>query len=97
MPVPIRMPALSDGMQEGKVVAWPHALGAAVDKGAVVLVIEADKSEVDVEAPLSGFVRHYYVHPGTTVRCGTLLGLMTTTADEPIDPIAYEIEDSTAF
>jgi len=91
------MPALSEGMEEGRVVAWPYALGAAVEKGAVVLVIEADKSEVDVEARVAGFIRHYYAHPGDTVRCGTLLGLMTTTADEPIDPVAYEIDESTAF
>lgn len=97
MPVPIRMPALSAGMEEGRVVAWPYALGAAVEQGAVVLVIEADKSEVDVEARASGFIRHYYAQPGDTVRCGALLGLMTTTPDEPIDPVAYEIDESTAF
>lgn len=97
MPIPIRMPTLGEGMDEGKVVAWPHALGAKVEQGAPIVVIEVDKSEVEVAAPASGFLRHYYAHPGDTVRCGALLGALTETEDEPFDPAAYEVEDSMGF
>lgn len=97
MSIPIRMPTLGEGMQEGKVVAWPIAVGGEVQKGALVLVIEADKSEVEIEASASGFVRHYYVHPGETVRCGTLLGVLTARPDEPFDAVAYEVDDGLGF
>ena len=97
MPVPIRMPAVGDGMQEGTVVAWPVAPGARVEKGAVVVVIEVDKSEVEVESPASGVFRHAYAHAGDTIPCGALLAVLTTSADEPFDPVAYEIDDTTGF
>lgn len=97
MPVPIRMPTVGDGMQEGTVVAWPVAPGARVEKGAVVVVIEADKSEVEVESPASGVFRHAYAHAGDTIPCGALLAVLTTSADEPFDPVAYEIDDTTGF
>ncbi len=97
MPVPIRMPTVGDGMQEGRVVSWPVAPGTRVEKGATVVVIEADKSEVEVEAPSPGVFRHAYVHVGDTVRCGTLLAVLTASGDEPFDAVAYEIEDTTGF
>ncbi len=91
------MPTVGEGMQEGTVVAWPLALGDQVRKGAIVVVIEADKSEVEIEAVTSGFVRHYYVHPGEIVRCGALLCVLTATADEPFDAVAFEVDDTTGI
>ncbi len=80
-------------MQEGKIVSWPRAIGDRVRKGEVVVVIEADKSEV--EAAVAGVVRHYYVHAGDTVRCGALLGILTETAGEAFDPVAFEVDETT--
>lgn len=97
MPVPIRMPTVGEGMQEGKIVAWPHARGAWVEKGRTLVIIEADKVEVEIEAPTSGFVRHYYAHPGDIVWCGGLLGALTARADEEFDPVAFEVEETTGF
>lgn len=97
MAVPIRMPALGDGMDEGKVVAWPCAVGAEIEKGAPVVLIEADKSEVEVLSSAAGFLRHQYAHPGDVVRCGALLGALTATANEAFDPSAFEVEDSMGF
>ncbi|MDG2303401.1 MAG: lipoyl domain-containing protein [Candidatus Binatia bacterium] len=91
------MPAFSEGMQEGKIVAWSHMLGAWVEKGRPLVIIEADKSELEIEASTSGFVRHYYVHSGDIVRCGGLLGVITARADEEFDPVAFEVEETTGF
>ncbi len=95
MPIAIRMPALFEDMQEGKVVTWPYALGTEVARGAVIVVIEADKSEVEIEASVAGFVRHYYVRPGDVVRCGTLLGVLTASKEEPFDPVVFEVDEMT--
>lgn len=97
MPTPIRMPSLSPTMDEGKVLVWPVGRGARIERGEVVVLIEADKSEVEIESPVGGFVRHHYAHPGDTVRCGTLIAVVTETADEPFDSVAYQIDDSEAF
>lgn len=85
MATPIAMPRLGMSMREGRVVLWPVAVGARVEKGAPVLVIESEKTEVEVEATAAGILRHVYVAAGETVPCGTLLGALTADADEPFD------------
>ena len=82
---PVAMPKLGMTMQEGRVVAWPVTLGSRVEKGQIVLVIESEKTEVEIEAPTSGIFRHVYVEPDTTVPCGTLLAAITNSVDEAFD------------
>ncbi len=89
MPTAISMPRLGMTMEEGTVVRWPLSVGDPVQKGALVLVIESEKNEVDIEAPASGFFRHVYIQEGETVPCGALLGAITETADEPFDAGAF--------
>ena len=92
MATPIAMPKLGMTMREGTVVDWPIALGARVDKGQTVLVIESEKAEVDVEATAAGHLRHVYVEVGETVPCGTLLAALAETPDEPFDVDAFRAE-----
>jgi pyruvate dehydrogenase E2 component (dihydrolipoamide acetyltransferase) len=89
MPTAISMPKLGMTMEEGTVVQWPLAVGDRVEKGDPLLVIESEKTEVDIEAPESGFFRHIYVEEGDTVPCGSLLGAITETADEAFDADAF--------
>lgn len=89
MAVPVAMPKLGMTMREGRVVAWPVALGGRVEKGALVLVIESEKAEVEIEAGATGILRHVYVAEGETVPCGTLLAAITATAEEAFDPEAF--------
>jgi len=86
---PIAMPKLGMSMQEGRVVAWPLPLGARVERGQTVVVIESEKAEVEIEATASGLLRHLYVAVDETVPCGTLLGAITETASEPFDAEAF--------
>ena len=91
MPVPtsIAMPKLGMTMREGAVIEWRAAVGDRVEKGSIVLVIESEKSEVEIAAPASGVLRHIYVEAGTTVPCGTLLAAITESADEAFDAEAF--------
>jgi pimeloyl-ACP methyl ester carboxylesterase len=81
----IAMPRLGMTMEEGTVVDWPVAPGGRVERGAVVLVIENEKNESEIEATVSGTLRHVYVEPGETVPCGALLAAVTDTPDEDFD------------
>lgn len=92
MATPIAMPRLGMSMREGRVVLWPVAIGARVEKGAPVVVIESEKTEVEVEATRAGVLRHVYVAEGETVPCGTLLAALTADADEPFDADAFRRE-----
>jgi pimeloyl-ACP methyl ester carboxylesterase len=89
---PLAMPKLGMTMREGRVVAWPRPVGSPVARGEIVLVIESEKAEVEIEAPVSGILRHLYVPEGDTVPSGTLLAAITATADEPFDAEAFRKE-----
>ncbi len=79
-------------MREGKVVAWPRAVGAPLEKGETVVVIESEKAEFEVEAAAQGVLRAVFVEAGQVVPCGTLLGAITPTADQPFDALAFRRE-----
>lgn len=81
----IAMPKLGMTMQEGNVVEWPLAVGDAVEKGRTVVVIESEKTQVEIEATDSGVLRHIYVDAGETVPCGSLLGAITASMNEPFE------------
>ncbi|MDH3685421.1 MAG: alpha/beta fold hydrolase [Myxococcales bacterium] len=90
MATPISMPKLGMTMEEGTVVRWEFDVGAHVEKGDVVLVIESEKNEADIEAAASGTFRHVYIEEGDTVPCGTLLGAITESPDEAFDASAFQ-------
>ena len=92
MAVAIRMPKLGMTMEEGTVVEWRVEVGGSMTKGVPALVIESEKTEAEIEAPVSGVVRHFYVPAGDTVPCGALLAAVTGTADEPFDAEAFRAQ-----
>lgn len=83
------MPRLGMTMQEGTIVDWSISIGGHVAKGEILLVIETEKSETEIEATVSGTLRHSYVEPGDILPCGALLAALTDTADEPFDAEAF--------
>jgi pimeloyl-ACP methyl ester carboxylesterase len=88
--IPIAMPRLGMTMEEGTVVEWPVPMGARVEKGQVVLVIETEKAESEIEATASGTLRHVFAEPGETRPCGALLAVLTDEPDEDFDPESFE-------
>ncbi|MEE8311473.1 MAG: alpha/beta fold hydrolase [Candidatus Binatia bacterium] len=95
MATPIKMPKFGMTMTEGTVVEWRSDLGSTVERGAILLVIESEKAEIEVEATASGRLRHLYVEPGETVPCGTLLAALTDTDEEAFDAEAFRAEHDT--
>jgi pyruvate dehydrogenase E2 component (dihydrolipoamide acetyltransferase) len=89
------MPKFGMTMTEGMVVEWRFAIDEQVDKGAVLLIIESEKAEIEVEATASGVLRHIWVEPGETVACGTLLAALVGSADEAFDADSFHAEHNT--
>ena len=54
----VLLPQLSLGMEEGRLVAWLVADGAAVAAGQAIAEIETDKATAELEAPSAGVLRH---------------------------------------
>ncbi|MFP6607343.1 MAG: alpha/beta fold hydrolase [Myxococcota bacterium] len=87
--IAIVMPRLGMTMEEGTVVEWPIPIGGRVEKGETVLIIETEKAESEIEATVSGTLRHVYADPGETLPCGVLLAAITEEADEALDADAF--------
>ena len=60
----------------GKVVAILAEVGATVERGQGLLVIEAMKMENEIAAPRAGTLRELRVTPGQTVEAGEILAIV---------------------
>ena len=60
----IRMPRMSDTMEEGNIVGWQKAEGEEVEAGDLLAEIETDKATMDFDAPFDGVLLHIAVKEG---------------------------------
>jgi pyruvate dehydrogenase E2 component (dihydrolipoamide acetyltransferase) len=81
MAVEIVVPKLGMGMGDVTMVEWKAQDGEKVEKGNVVLVIETEKTEWNVEAGASGFLR-ILVKEGVKAKIGQVVGLVAETREE---------------
>ena len=75
------MPKLGLTMEEGTILEWLIADGAAVEVGAAILRIETDKTETDVEAATAGRL-HVVGRVGDTFACGERIGWLLAPGEE---------------
>ena len=71
MPKQIRMPKLSDTMEEGTLLAWRVREGDTIHRGEVLAEIETDKADMEFESFTEGTVQKLLVEPGRDRRRGT--------------------------
>src|SRR5258706_16039481 len=76
MPKQIRMPKLSDTMEEGRLIAWRKKVGDPVKRGEVLAEIETDKADMEFEAYTEGVLAQIVVDAGATVAVGTLIAVL---------------------
>jgi pyruvate dehydrogenase E2 component (dihydrolipoamide acetyltransferase) len=76
MPKQIRMPKLSDTMEEGRLIAWRKKVGDPVKRGEVLAEIETDKADMEFEAYTEGVLAQIVVDAGATVPVGTLIAVL---------------------
>jgi pyruvate dehydrogenase E2 component (dihydrolipoamide acetyltransferase) len=75
MAIPVRLPKLGKAMEEGTVVNTLIKEGYKVSKGDVIFEVETDKATLEVESPVSGFVKHILVADNETVAVNTALAV----------------------
>lgn len=73
----VTMPQLGLTMEEGTVFEWSKSENDPVKKGEVLLVVENDKSTVDVESQYDGILGKILVPEGETVPVGTPIAWIT--------------------
>lgn len=81
MVIPIVAPKLGMSMSDVTLVEWKVKEGEKVEKGAIVLVIETEKTEWNVEAGATGFL-HILVQEGSKAKIGQVVGLIAETLEE---------------
>ena len=91
MPKKIRMPKLSDTMEEGTLLAWRKSVGDAIKRGEILAEIETDKADMEFESYAEGTIAQLLVEPGATVAVGTLIAVIQLPGESDADA-AVEVE-----
>ncbi|HHJ49400.1 MAG TPA: pyruvate dehydrogenase complex dihydrolipoamide acetyltransferase [Phaeodactylibacter sp.] len=61
----IRMPRLSDTMEEGTIISWLKKEGDRVETGDLLAEVETDKATMEMDSPADGVLLHIAVKEGT--------------------------------
>lgn len=72
----VRMPALSDTMTEGTLVAWHKAEGEAVEIGELLAEIETDKAVMEFQSLYEGTLLHIGVEEGSAVPVNQIIAVI---------------------
>ncbi len=88
MQEPIRMPALSDTMQTGRLHRWLKQPGEQISKGEVIAEIESDKAVMELEAFRDGYLAGPLAPPESDIPVGQVIGYLTDSPVEKADAAA---------
>src|SRR5947209_6670770 len=85
MPTDIKLPALSESINEGVVSDVRVKAGDVLKPGDTVVVVEAEKSTVEVPADVGGKVAAMLVKKGDTVKVGQVLARVDAAEGQPAE------------
>ena len=86
----IRMPKMSDTMEEGVIAGWLKKVGEEVKSGDILAEVETDKATMELESYDDGFLLHVGVKDGESVPVDGILAIIGK-KDENIDDVLKEI------
>ena len=69
----IKMPRLSDTMEEGVVAQWLKKVGDKVSEGDILAEIETDKATMEFESFYDGILLHIAIDEGVTANVDSSL------------------------
>tara|TARA_R110000751_G_scaffold239598_1_gene340294 strand:- start:40 stop:1749 length:1710 start_codon:yes stop_codon:yes gene_type:complete len=72
----IKMPRLSDTMEEGTVASWLKKVGDKVEEGDILAEIETDKATMEFESFYEGTLLHIGIEEGETANVDSLLAIL---------------------
>lgn len=72
----IKMPRLSDTMEEGTVASWLKKKGDKVSEGDILAEIETDKATMEFESFYEGTLLHIGIEEGETAKVDALLAII---------------------
>ncbi|MEX0361772.1 MAG: biotin/lipoyl-containing protein, partial [Allomuricauda sp.] len=72
----VKMPRLSDTMEEGTVASWLKKVGDAVEEGDILAEIETDKATMEFESFYSGTLLHIGIQEGESAPVDEVLAVI---------------------
>ena len=88
----IRMPKMSDTMEEGVIAGWLKKVGDEVKSGDILAEVETDKATMELESYDDGFLLHVGVKDGETVPVDGVIAIIGEKG-ENIDDILKEVSN----
>lgn len=76
MAVEVIMPALGMTQETGTLIEWLKSEGDAVKKGEPLMVVETDKTAVEIESPGEGILRNVNAKPGDEFPVGSQIAVL---------------------
>ncbi len=90
----IRMPRMSDTMEEGNIVGWLKKVGDSVEPGDVLAEVETDKATMELESYFEGVLLHIGVAEGPVHVNGVLA--IIGEKDEDISKILKDLDSESS-
>lgn len=78
----VKMPRLSDSMQDGKILRWLKRVGDRVERGEPLAEIETDKATLELDSPYSGYIAEILHSEGETVPVDAPLVVIVESEEE---------------
>ncbi|MCB0360028.1 MAG: E3 binding domain-containing protein, partial [Bdellovibrionales bacterium] len=76
MAVEVKMPQMSDTMNEGKILKWLVSEGDSISRGDALLEVQTDKADLEVEAFDEGTLLKIHAPEGSTVQVGSVIAVI---------------------
>ncbi len=82
MAVAVKLPKMSDTMEEGVLVSWQVKVGDVVKPGDILAEVETDKATMDLENYEKGEILHLHVEEGSTVSVDSIIAIVGAKGDD---------------
>ena len=83
---------IGEGIHEGVILKWEYAVGDTIEEGETLVVIETDKVNAEIPAPVSGVIKSLGPDVGETVHVGETLAKILEEGDDEKDEPSKEKE-----
>ena len=88
----IRMPKMSDTMEEGVIAGWLKKVGDVIKSGDILAEVETDKATMELESYDDGFLLHIGVNDGDSVPVDGVIAIIGEKG-ENIDEVLKDISN----
>jgi 2-oxoglutarate dehydrogenase E2 component (dihydrolipoamide succinyltransferase) len=76
MRITVPLPVLGDTTQTGVINEWLVEVGAHVNEGDVLVIVESDKAVVDVPSPVTGILVEQLAAPEDEIEIGAPIAII---------------------